>query len=893
MYRRVASPAGRRAAIAPRGDELPEPLGKKLTQLPVVWHPADAASQPRFPCRIKLLYCAGMSVSPSPPGVETSARTGASARSLPWFVRWRGRLEWVAVATIFALAALLRFGALEHAQFRQDDIGLWATARDFAANPRLLTEGISSSLGIPNGPFMVYLLAPAAWLRSLSGAYLTVAFLNFAAVVLLWGFARRFHGPNVALLTALIVAVNPWAVIFSRRLWGNDMMAPFVVLLVWSLCELAARGRRRDQVLPFVWYAIVAQVYVVALAQGLTLLTGLVLAYRRIRPGWLILGAIAGGAILAPYLVPVVLPGLGTLGRLTGSGGAPPVWDLSSVSYLFHLVSSEGYQAFAHRLGADTNAATGPVRWLALFFQAALALGILRSFWWALGTGRERRRPAAVYLLPVLAVGVPVVLLIWHSASIPVMIYYLLIGLPFHYLLVALGIVWIPHLAARAATRLRWSPGARRTLRRGAAAGVAVLVATQLGVYGVLAARFFGSLDRYFPGDDYGPPLSTTRRLETELLQAGDGNRSLFVLGAEERDLVLAQYLRLDHPHVRGIHAGRGLVWPAGDTSPAYLAEVTDRTATGRLWNERIQAERLIPVPGSGVTYGIYRPGPAAARTVLDDLGRLEAPVYFDNLVALDAVVAESAIGPLGDPYVAVMGRVLAPLPWEQTPTLSLRLEDSTGQVHDSQDVPIGVIADLQPGDTFLAWFDRRAENLPPGPLRARIGLYLRDGDRPRDLPALDATGRRVARPVSDWTYAPAADAPAPAVSVDQSPWPGVRLRGLDVRPADGDPSAWNVRLHWAVQATPPGDLTVFVHLVDPSGRMVAQQDGPPARGRWPASLWRPGDLVQDEHRVVVGQAVPPGSRLRIGLYDPATGVRWGGPDAVAEIPWPAVQPSG
>lgn len=68
-------------------------------------------------------------------------------------------------------------------------------------------------------------------------------------------------------------------------------------------------------------------------------------------------------------------------------------------------------------------------------------------------------------------------------------------------------------------------------------------------------------------------------------------------------------------------------------------------------------------------------------------------------------------------------------------------------------------------------------------------------------------------------------------------------------------------------------DYTVFVHLLDASGRIAAQGDSPPDSGRQPTSHWQTGQTVFDLHRV----AIPTDSAsllLEVGWYDPKTGQR-------------------
>ena len=76
------------------------------------------------------------------------------------------------------------------------------------------------------------------------------------------------------------------------------------------------------------------------------------------------------------------------------------------------------------------------------------------------------------------------------------------------------------------------------------------------------------------------------------------------------------------------------------------------------------------------------------------------------------------------------------------------------------------------------------------------------------------------------------------------------------------------VRLLWRDDRPVPGAFTVFVHLDDAHGRLVAQQDGIPGAGLRPTDAWQPGDLIEDRHGVVLPPSLPAGAyRLNVGLY--------------------------
>ena len=78
----------------------------------------------------------------------------------------------------------------------------------------------------------------------------------------------------------------------------------------------------------------------------------------------------------------------------------------------------------------------------------------------------------------------------------------------------------------------------------------------------------------------------------------------------------------------------------------------------------------------------------------------------------------------------------------------------------------------------------------------------------------------------------------------------------------------WACALHWQARAIPEDDYTVFVQLLDPSGRLVAQSDCQPADGRSPTSSWEPGDKTIDEHLLALDKTLPPGRYTLIaGMY--------------------------
>ena len=101
----------------------------------------------------------------------------------------------------------------------------------------------------------------------------------------------------------------------------------------------------------------------------------------------------------------------------------------------------------------------------------------------------------------------------------------------------------------------------------------------------------------------------------------------------------------------------------------------------------------------------------------------------------------------------------------------------------------------------------------------------------------------------------------------------------------------------WQTEARVKTDATVFAHLLDPQGTIVAQADGYPLLGMLPFWLWEPGETVRDvRHFDAVpdlleghSDGAPAGDyTVRIGMWEIATGERWPAasyPDGVVYMP--------
>ena len=97
-----------------------------------------------------------------------------------------------------------------------------------------------------------------------------------------------------------------------------------------------------------------------------------------------------------------------------------------------------------------------------------------------------------------------------------------------------------------------------------------------------------------------------------------------------------------------------------------------------------------------------------------------------------------------------------------------------------------------------------------------------------------------------------------------------VLLLGADLAPNPAAPGdIIQVTLHW--QALTDMDIvyTVFVHLLDAVGEVVAGHDSEPVSGTRPTTGWVPGEFILDRHDVSLPADLQPGEYvIEVGMYD-------------------------
>lgn len=449
-----------------------------------------------------------------------------------------------AIVLIVAAAAIFRLGWPGLTEFKADEARMFALALDAAEFKSFAVRGLGSSVGVPNFPISVWLYALPLFLwKHPYAATLFVAALNTAAVYACYRLTRRWWGDAAALAAALAYAVSPWAIIYSRKIWAQNLLPLFVLVYIGSALSAYAGRQNRQWLVHMLALAVIAQIHFSGVA--LVPVTAALLALRWREVDWRMagLGAIGGALLAAPFAVSMLPGAASDAGSLARLASQPVSIDLESLRFVWMLLtggdihSLAGPQAFAQFLRLVPN--IEPVRWL----WGGLALG-------GLAVALRRREDADVVVaLWLLA---PILFFVVHFTA--VFPHYFITTLPAGYMLGGMFVAALLRRAAGSKPSPEIPIGA--TLLIGAAAQAAVWIALMFYIGRVATPGAFGT------------PLGLLLRVKEAALATSAGRLPVIIVSGGDDPAVndfpaVADVLFRGLPH-RLVDGNAAAVLPSG-----------------------------------------------------------------------------------------------------------------------------------------------------------------------------------------------------------------------------------------------------------------------------------------------------------------------------------------
>jgi 4-amino-4-deoxy-L-arabinose transferase-like glycosyltransferase len=629
--------------------------------------------------------------------------------------------EYVALVVLLLLAAVLRLGAPGITEFKRDEANLSQRALDLVHGRDFPLLGLSSSVGVPNPPISVYLFAvPYALDSSPIAATIFVGLLNVIAVALTWWLARRYYGWRAAAVAGLLYAVSPWGILYSRKIWAQDLLPPFVLATVLTGLLGFGEGKRWARWAHWPLLALTVQIHYAAFILIPLSLLMLVLWHAQIRWRELAFGLGLAALTVIPAVIGATQDHLLSLDTvrhgLNANAGHQRVISTTALDYAWFTVA-----------GTDLHSLAGPEQFQQYLDSVPDAyplfklvpLGAALAAAWLVGRAIGRRK---VYRTPdvvlVAWLVLPVLAFTWEWTEVAP--HYLLPLMPAAYLLCGVGInaVW-------QSVRL---PQIRRLLLAGGGILLAVIAGLQITLY----VKLLHFLDQHATPGGFGTPLHDLLNVRDAVLERQPQDVIVISTGelAPYDEVPAVWGVLLDRvPSVRFVNGTRTVVIPAGDSleliawSPA-LRVCADQDCLNR---GGIEVFNLRPGENPYIVRRVQDTTPKASLSPIE-------PVRFANGAYLtgyavnpgSVVLAWRLDGPVGEDYHAFVHAL-----------------DAGGQRLAQSDRLAWPGRYWRAGDTLVLWFDL---TVPPDAATLYTGMYTTDGTSFNNVDVLDASGAYLAQ---------------------------------------------------------------------------------------------------------------------------------------------------
>jgi 4-amino-4-deoxy-L-arabinose transferase-like glycosyltransferase len=638
--------------------------------------------------------------------------------------------HWVLIS-ILVLAAVLRFWNLDATEFKYDEARVSNLAAHFCDTGIPPVRGMGSSVGIDNPPLTIYLLSlPILFSRDPLIVTAFVVLLNIAAVWGCYWIGRRYWGLNAGLVAAALLAISPWAVFYSRKVWAQDLILPFVIAFFAFHLEWLVEHKRWALTGTIVTLAALTQIHMATVAfvpiLGLSLILTWVDPSRRSRYPtlWrpLLVGIGVSALLYLPYLAFDALTGWGNARALIEIAQAPAQTHWEAVRFALLNIGGREIHALSgpERFGEFLNGILDLDYWPDRIEESLALLGtayLMIRLWYKRHDRRLRLRDGLLLLWLIMPV------LFYVRSKSPVFPHYLIPLYPAPYLALAIG-----------ASDLLSAAGAYDAVKKPlyALASVSMLALVLWQSYLSLSIHAF--VETHHTPNGMGTPVGILRDVARTVERYVDTWHSEQVVilcpgddpGMDECPAVF-QFMIGRSMKARFADYDESLLFPWQDTPTLVVLAPGNSVAEQELlrhasslsdkeiWlRERRGAYRFYQLPAR------YIPEP--------DMQPDNTPVHVENGISLLGYDLSARPTPGQTTRLTLYWSVDAvpDEPPAQGYSFANHLLAADGQRYGQRDGPGYHVRWWQPRDTLASWFEiPLSADAPDSAYRLRIGVYV------------------------------------------------------------------------------------------------------------------------------------------------------------------------
>lgn len=279
------------------------------------------------------------------------------------------------VVTVFLLSSIFRLSNLNLMEFKSDEATTVFQTVQFFDRPYLIARGLISGTGVYNFPLFNYLIIAFAPLSQdpqfLSGM---IALINSILVSAFFLLVKRYYDLTTALFASFLLAFSPWGVIFSRKIWAQDLINLFLIPIVWLLHEIILKKNTKLFLPLFLLLTLLIQLHGSGLFLSIVTIFILLVLRIRINLKSAALGILIGAVPAIPYILFQISSSCPDCETFLKYQDAFRTFDFNNFLRPFQVTGGLGYHFVLGKSYADLTAAYPIVDLLKYVFATAILI---------------------------------------------------------------------------------------------------------------------------------------------------------------------------------------------------------------------------------------------------------------------------------------------------------------------------------------------------------------------------------------------------------------------------------------------------------------------------------------------------------------------------------------
>jgi len=210
----------------------------------------------------------------------------------------------IILSIIILIALFLRLFNLNYMEFKYDEAFNSFKTLEMVKEGKIPLVGDINSIGIHMPPLFIYLLSiPFFFSRNPVIATGFIALMNVIAILITFFFMKKFFSEKAAFITIAFYAVSPWQVLFSRKIWAQDLLTPFIILFIFFIYKIVYEKKQVYIIYSLITLGFICQIHLSSIYFLFISLIITVWQWQKINKKYLIIGIIFFILMFTPYLI--------------------------------------------------------------------------------------------------------------------------------------------------------------------------------------------------------------------------------------------------------------------------------------------------------------------------------------------------------------------------------------------------------------------------------------------------------------------------------------------------------------------------------------------------------------------------------------------------------------